>query len=532
MTNRLDEPGLFDDGTANSGPADAAARHGPGGLAASQLANHGVSGELAGFFTGLAEQTLSDGGLRFSASTVAALRRSILCRTHASLTLELGHLLTLLARGAPDDPSVALRLFYVDEAVTARRFCDQVAKGAVRLPEAAGLDGGHLNCGPDQGGFSHNLHRLPLWLALLELVVHIDPNVVTALSPSRNAEDWARSLQKLLQDYLVQHLQPANAQQRSYRALQWLGARAGEQPPLEAISDEQILQFWLQADPEDDFRRFRSVAEVFLYLYQALQLGSMQMAEGHSLALDEMEDWLTIDEALAEQLDDDALDGECLTRCPKFLTARVWRDCQLPVQHRAVLDRLPLTVLRMQVMGDHQARLIEAGKRSRAFDWAVLERDGYAQWTQCLQSHRAVFRQAALAGIEVLLRMNEPAEALSRLADWHPGALKDLSEREDAEGLPTDLDGQRLSALRLAAPSLNRALDACGSAFKSINRTGFQSEQDFVAADLYLGGLDRLRRVEQVLGRFLQRLEGAEVNYASDLAMYRDRFQILHGADS
>ncbi|WP_376696539.1 hypothetical protein [Wenzhouxiangella sp. EGI_FJ10305] len=502
------------------------------GRAAGQLAENGVSATLAGVFSGLADQSTSEGRPRFRGETVTALRRAVLCRTWAPLTLEIGHWFEVLARGSPDEAAIVLRAVYIEEVNSAQHFRYSVEHGRLVLPHGARLEGNKLHCGPAQEGFCLHLHRLQLWLALLELLIYIDPNLVTEVSPEMRAVDWARRLQKLFNSFLSEHLQPSRWQQRAYGALKWLAEQAPDSAPETVIDDQRILEFWRHANPDDDYRRFRSVAEVFLYLYRALIAGARARAAEHAMALDEMHEWLAVDPVHAEYLDEDRLDGGDLTRHPKFLTARVWQECELSVTHQDVIDQLPLTLLRMQVFGNHQARLIEAGKRGRPFDWGSLETDTYCEWLERLVAHRATIDQAALAGIEVLLQLEEMPEALGLLVDWHPEAFSDSSGEAGQLPFSDTTTTRELNTMRLQMPALNHALEACRKAFKAINRAGFRSEDDFAQPSAYRAGVAKLLTIDGVLAHFLHRIDSAKPNYAADLAIFRDRFQTLHGKDA
>src|SRR6056297_113506 len=132
------------------------------GLAAARLASHGVSDTFVALLQGLAEQTRSDGQSRFGRGAVGALRRALLCRNYAGLTLELGHLLELLGRAAPNDNQIALRLFWIDEITSPAALRARLESGQPGLPEGASLSDDRLLLGETQANFELNLHRLPV----------------------------------------------------------------------------------------------------------------------------------------------------------------------------------------------------------------------------------------------------------------------------------------------------------------------------------------------------------------------------------
>ena len=177
--------------------------------ATASLLQHGLSETLIGAFEALAEQTELDGRPRFSERTVRELRRIVLCRSYANACLELGWWLWTLWRGGGAD--APLRAVYMDHITNSRRALDAVARGTLRLPAEASVDG--AQCSVSAGGEAFVLHlgRLPLWTALLELLVFIDPAVLRPTDTDEAPGAVANRLQRALYGFLAEHAQPSGA---------------------------------------------------------------------------------------------------------------------------------------------------------------------------------------------------------------------------------------------------------------------------------------------------------------------------------
>ena len=208
--------------------------------ATASLLQHGLSETLIGAFEALAEQTELDGRPRFSERTVRELRRIVLCRSYANACLELGWWLWTLWRGGGAD--APLRAVYMDHITNSRRALDAVARGTLRLPAEASVDG--AQCSVSAGGEAFVLHlgRLPLWTALLELLVFIDPAVLRPTDTDEAPGAVANRLQRALYGFLAEHAQPLQQQRRLAIQLQWLGEQGGGDP-LAAIDDARILAY-------------------------------------------------------------------------------------------------------------------------------------------------------------------------------------------------------------------------------------------------------------------------------------------------
>ena len=496
------------------------------GRALGELVHCGVSETLLGLFTGLAEVCDADGKRRFPDKVIAELRRAVLCRHYAGLTLELSQWLCLLARGAPGDPQAVLNACYVHEIHSRRRLEHALAEGSLQLPADARLAEGKLHCEAGDGAFVLHLHRLPLLMALLEVVVYIDPAILV-LDAASAPKAVASTLQQQLYAFLAEHTQPAQQQRKCLALLRWLEERGALREGDAGITDAAVLAFWLEQAEQGDFRRYRSVADTFLYLDRALVAGRQVLAGARADAGQTEDTWLTLDEGLARWLDEELPAAETLCGLPRFLTRSAWLDCEVLLRHREALGRQPLTLLRMHTFGAHQARLLEAAKRRQPLPWAALQDDAYHAYVETLEELTAQMQQCRRACAQVLLDQESVAEALALLADIDPLALHGLAAHLEPGELP-DWSGPRLNELRLQLPELARALDAARSSLKGINRAGFKG--DAAAADAYSTGAAALAEVLKVVRRFIDDPAVSDANYRADLPIFREQLQRLHGS--
>lgn len=494
--------------------------------ATASLLQHGLSETLIGAFEALAEQTELDGRPRFSERILRELRRIVLCRTYASACLELGWWLWTLWRGG--GPEAPLRAVYVDQITGSRRMLDAIARGALRLPAEAMLDGMQCSVVAGNDAFVLHLGRVPLWTALLELLVFVDPAVLRPVDADESPGGVANRLQRVLYGFLAEHAQPLQQQRRLATQLQWLGEQdTGD--PLAAINDARILAYW--CDPPEgalDVVRFRTVAEGFLCLREALLAGQRAAAAGQALAFEEWDEVLVAAEDCERWLDPDALDLSALCATPRLLTARAAQALEPVARFPEAVVRLPLTLARWQVWGALQARWIEAVKRRQRFDAERAECPDYRAWCAELVDWQAELREMGDAGLGVLLQLDEWVEVLGALVESDPA----LAEVLRAEPQLVKLEASERAAARLRLPALNQALQRVERALKGTARAGFKGEQDFVDPEAYRAGCSALRSLD---GRLRRLLDGANAwagNFAADRSIVLERLTRLHAGDA
>lgn len=497
--------------------------------AASSLIHYGVSQTLIGAFEALAEQTETDGRHRHPEQALRRVRQAVLCRNYAGLCLELAWLLAGIARGTPQRQDAALRAFYVDGLATRARFAAALREGRVSLPEGSQWDDAALRLDIDGARFLLHLDRLPTLVCLLELLVFVEPAILSPPLSLLPPGALANRLQQCLYGFLSEHAQPMHQQRRFHAMLGWLREQAPDTAPIEAICDARIFAFWCDSPPDaTDVARFRTVAEAFLSLREALAIGERTAASGQEVAFEEWAEGLVCLDSVEALAGDEAIVLEPLTGFPRFLTQRAAQELELLAYYPEAIARLPLTLVRMRVLGAMQALTIDAAKRGRA--WAdVLPDVDYPGWMDGLGEQRQALEDMALAAAGVLLAQAAWGDGLAVLLEWIPELADELA------GLASDLDeggldagGAALAAARLRHPAINRAMQRAERALKATTRAGFKGDGDLAPCSEYRAGAGELRRLARRIDRFLAApVDWAEI-FAADLPIARDRLRFLH----
>lgn len=495
--------------------------------ATSSLLHHGLSQTLIGAFDALAEQIQADGRPRFPERTVRELRRLVLCRSYAGACLELGWWLWTLWRGGGSD--APLRAVYLDGLVNSRQVHAALAARRLRLPDEARIDGSSCEVEAGSERFVLHLGRLPLWCALLELLVFIDPRLLRPVEEAEPPGKVANRLQRTLYAFLGEHAQPLQQQRRLAAMLEWLGQQSPESPG-DAIDDRHILDFWLNPPQgAQDVVRFRTVAEAFFCLREALHAGARAHAAGQAIAFETLEDVLLVGEDVEIWLDSDSLNLAALCAPPRFLTARAAQSLEALARFPDAVGRLPLTLARWHVWGHLQGRWLEAVKRRQAFDPHSTGFDDYADWCTELVAWRDELAHMAEAGLAVLLKLGETTEVLGQLVEVEPQLADTICGRHD---LTDGIEPARLAALRLQLPALNQALQRIERALKSTTRAGFKGTEDYADAQAYQDGTLALRALDGRIRRLLVSAPQWSGNFAADRSIVLQRLTALHAGDA
>jgi hypothetical protein len=498
--------------------------------ATASLLHHGLSATLVGAFEALADQLERDGRPRFPDRTLRELRRIVLCRTYSGACLELGWWLWSLWRGG--GPDAALRVVYVDGLVNARRALAALAEGRLVLPPGTRIDGTQCEVVADSATFVLHLGRLPLWTALLELLVFIDPTVLRPDAGDELPGAIANRLQRVLYRFLAEHAQPLQQQRRLAAMLQWLAEQAPDDP-AGAIDDTHIFAFWLDPPASaQDVVRLRTVAEGFFSLRAALIAGQRAVAAGHALAFEQLDQLLLVAEDAEQWLDPEALDLGLLCAPPRFLTAKAAQALEVLAHFPDVVHRLPLTLARWQVWGGLQARWLEAVKRRQGFDPEAVECMDYAAWCAELADWRGELGQMTDAGLGVLLHYGEVTQVLGQLVEDDVALTDAVRALPELAELTNGLNTAALPALRLRSPPLNQVLQRIERSLKNTTRAGFKGTEDFADAQAYRTGVAALKTLD---GRICRMLAGAPHwfgNYTADRPIVLQRLTALHAGDA
>lgn len=532
-------------------------------------AGSAISGELSAALAAVTDESGVDGP-RYVPHVARLLVRTVAARAYGRPLLELGHLLRAAAvlSGRGGYPSFFWRVRRAD-----RLAFESLCLDAARRSSASGrirVAGGEVRLLYPSDEFAVTFARMPFLAALLDFAVTalgfaaVDEEAETLLAaPFEKAAAgvFANRMSKRLYDFLALHL-PSQQWQRKFREMTaFLGARgiAG----AEEIDDESVLEFWTErarkAEGAGDFRSYRATVESFLRLCQALEQAAARRAVagarpiGPDRAAGEV-DPAEVEECLAAAEDDeDAL--EVLARPPadavKFLNRRERASLALACGSPSA-RRLPLSVLRAEVWGDHQARITQAlrstgSRTSVAALIGATPREGYAErlaaWRTTLD-HLDTVRHAVAylllrnrqpAGIAAMMRL-APSLDISRMA-----SVLEESESEKVVRLrPRDAIAVFFDLLDRSDPAVGEALAFFRDgrrAFAGLSRQGFEESSaskttTIAAAEAAEGPLARVSTALQVyLERLIERLGGAPADdrLRVDAARFAEGFGHLYG---
>ena len=349
---------------------------------------YGVSAELIAAFEGLRESP-GISGPKYRHKDIDNLAQMILCRNYGKATLELSYLLSAVSLRSPGNTQKAwLNFFWLEEAITPKRFRAAFETIPTTAQSMLQLNESGLTISLSNQSFTLSPTRIAVLASLLEFIVHIDPSVLdqdalfgkTIPGNRKNRNDvsdqtvktLASNFQRLLYEYLADHLQPAQQQRRFRHLWEWLKRHysnsANQEVSETAITDEVILDFWKQTVKEEGdslgFRRYRTVAENFFDLRVAIQCVETQQNVNHSLSIgDEPSDGVVTSNQLQQALEtvnSDLFDVASLAQYPKFLTKQQTELCQPIVDAGETASILGLTIMRMSCFGDWQANLVQA----------------------------------------------------------------------------------------------------------------------------------------------------------------------------
>jgi hypothetical protein len=343
----------------------------------------GVSEALTLAVAAVAEATTAQGGLRHAPRTIDLLRRAVVCRNFALPVYELCHLINALeaCSGGRDG---YVRLLFEGAA--------SVASFKGRVEQALARRGGFRRAGVERtaqglalryrdGIFQVSWARMPFLAALAEFLVgalsytDVDAALRGMLADPASAaaiRGAANRIASLLNRYLGQHLESEANGARFRQIVGFLAARDGGGLVLD---DAAVLAFWVsecgRGDSELGLRAFGATFESFVALHRVLVFERTQQAAVGAAPLDAQAGIDPDPEAVADRLAGlmdkwvSPLHGfdETPVDRVKFFTGRERADLLLLMECGPQARQFPLSLLRSDVFGAVQARLVQALRR-------------------------------------------------------------------------------------------------------------------------------------------------------------------------
>ncbi len=535
-----------------------------------RVLEQGKSAELSACLQ-LIQETTVDDVEKYSAKTCRELARAIVCRTYAPAIHELCHLVVIAAHlGAPDRRYESL--FWDSGPARPRGFRDFLEQRHTGNP-AFDMVGGEVAIAYADKPFAVTYGRMPLLSALLEFLmtalgyIPLDEALTPLLGEMPTAaqvSDAANELSKQAYGYLQAHLPAVQEQRKNRSFLAFAAARAADGLSLEAVTDENVLAYWLAHSRDDDSegaatdaRTYRGVFRTAAHLIRILRHAEEKYHLDGALPIGADRDSGEIDpaeleQALAEIDDrDTALSEVAAGVGVKFLNRREIESLEQALFGDDVGGALTRSILRNAVFGDAQARLIQAtrGKPSaEALQEKILAEpdDDYQARLADYISLGEHLERVMFAALHVLglARHRAAVDAVLALRpDLDLGTLDDAEEPNWGDGNVVSFRAK--SALdgffhRLMTENATDADDLAGlaanarAAHKGIARQGFADEVagDSAIVEVFAEAIAPLARLRRELAAFLEKHADAidwDDEIKTDTPTFRDQFLLLYG---
>ena len=518
--------------------------------------HYGVSETLIGLFNDLRELSgLGGNGTKFRHDDIDKLERAIVYRNYGKNCLELAHLLAAVLQKPPMRPgqSILLEFFWFEQNVTPQRarcaLADIKPKGKNRIQ--VGEQFIELNWG--DSAFSISPSRMGFLSALLEFAQFADPTLIIEAqeklaNPTEKAiQAFSSWIQKRLFEFLGPHMVPAQLRRRLRVLIDWYKQNADQAPSMEDyINDEVVFAFWQHWALDDEglgFRKLSTVADDFITALKALEIGrgKSQALTAVTIGMDvETGEWHP--EQLAEHIEEVGLDAPDLTFMEKqikfFPNARWVGLCEALIYRGSISLKLPLTCVRVAVLGSLQDKLIQAlkDKNHDVFNQCLQGKteSDYGAHLSELDQFAVEIEQARLLGLGLFLMINSE-DALGLIAElMPPAALENLKAQWLGDAEDIDIAAhellEKLPELRLSHPELNRLCQDALNKFKKTARAGFAELPEEQGLADYQYGLELIAESRRLRDAYVACLKTqCNLDFENDLGEFTKSLNRIYG---
>jgi hypothetical protein len=475
-----------------------------------------ISGELASALAAVVEAS-GDAGRRYDARVRRSLIQTVAARAYGRPLLELAFLISAADRIAGRGGYIGY-LWGVRTASAAAFKAASIASGWLDR-NGFGVHAGanELILRTTSPEFRISYGRIPFLAALLDFCVTalgfeaVDDEIATFLAGPQGrgeAQALANALSRRLYEFLKRHL-PSQQYERKFGVIcGFLADRSGRRPAAESIDDRTILAFWEQRcalhSDGGDFRGFRTVALDCFRLRTALKEAAVRRAVESAAPIGPSREQGEVDpEQVLEALE--VVDGgrAILTELSsppadrlKSVNKREAARLELVLEAGDAAGILPLTILRAEVFGAHQARIIQALRRRSGHAGQDLvagligtsPEETYATTVASFGTIAMHLLKVRKALMYILFRNRRPealAIAVSLFPEMAPALKQSVSGSGPFEGNVVPLRPEQvvggliehaLSGDPEAAPEAG-FFHAARGAFAKINRRGFDENR-------------------------------------------------------
>jgi hypothetical protein len=566
----------------------------------SQITRYGVSSSFNALFESLRE-TPGIYEKKYRSEDVNKVAQYLVCRNYGKACLELSYLAWAVVNYPAESMANAplLEFFWLNESITPARFRAAFAQPyqasennyQIAINEA-GLQLGFF--GQSTSHFVISPTRVGVLAVLLEFITTVDPQQLQVIEQSikderseQSIKSLSSNLQKIIYQYLSEHLIQAQQQRRFRYVTQWLdrqksAKKSSDKQGLDNqqlgqtssssnvtdnfLTDETLLSFWQQAAVDENspgFKLYSSALHDFIDVHTALQQAkdSLEIENSTTIGFD-----LDSGEYSPDLIQTILFDGEhsdetglaWLSASPKFLTKTQWAFIEPLMLHNAQLKPLALSLLRLTIFGHWQAAIVQAKRKSQQNVIDKLAQTPifhYQKYQQQLAELDNVINHVQLAVIHIFYHLQDSrylglalpflsAEEQLKIQKLVNSVLDDTGKEDSAFGsvddnqaldeINTKLFLKSKSYLLQSLP-LQQVMQKAKAAFNANNKAGFQQIPDAENSDIYQDGHDAMVKCQQAintLDRKLMKLwsqsSSSETNFSSDVSIFKSMFSQLY----
>jgi len=544
------------------------------GNLSSQVTRYGVSESFNALIEGLRDTH----GLvekKFRLDDVNKVAQYLVCRNYGKTCLELCYLTWAIVNYPRKTVANAplLEFFWLDESITPARFRQAFSQPYQNKDINISLNEDNLQLHFSQqssttNSFNISPTRVGVLAVLLEVITTIDPQqlqfIETSLkdtSDDKAIKTLSSELQKIIYQYLAEHLIQAQQQRRFRYITQWLDNQNESQKVdqntgnANFLNDEAILEFWLQACSDDSspgFILYSSALHDFINTHQALQQAKQTMAVENAATIGlDVEGGEYSPDAIQEILFNDTSETEnfsWLCQAPKFLTKSQWTFIEPLLQHKAQSKILALSFARLAIFGQWQATLVQAKRKSSEFlkqKLNALPAKNYQQYQQQLSDQKDAYRGVILTIIHILYT-HKDSRYLGLSLDFLPASItksiKTLVKSQLSNDTTVEVINTNKCLFNLSQPLLlqsfefQQLMQSAKKAFNGNHKEGFQRLPAAEQLDKYQDGYDALSSCQQLISDIIKQLEknwsissDSEANFSSDVSIFKSMFEQIYG---
>ena len=516
----------------------------------SNIINYGISETLKALFAQLKE-TPSQYGYKYHAKDVEQLSQYIVCRNYGSVCYELSFLCWAVVNHPGYSSSPLLSFFWLEENIQPKRFRQAFNQPIQTASNNIIMGKEYLKLQIGDMDFAISPTRVSLLAVLLELIANIEPaqlaNMEKHLLAGNNQaiKNLSSELQKLIYNYLKEHIPEASTQDR-FRAISgWL-----KQHNLTAnqLTDQDVLNFWLSPPAQPSYIKYSTALDDLLDAISAIEVVENTVNAEHALSLgndseqgEVSAEW--VQHTIFEQADNHT-DLGWLCHSPKFLTLAQFQPMKSLLSHGKLARQLPLSFLRLSVFGGWQSVLIQAKRKSpqeladklqqnpnrQYLDYIAELNDSETQCKQVQQIIAHIFYNLNVPLFIGIMLKQLPTDLQQTLKIWMRAQIANTTESEPN---PFSHIQQWLSE----HPRAQFWLTEAEFLFKNNNKDGFKKLPSIAELDIYQDGSETLNHCQELVARYLlvikklnhENTQLAEI-YRSDLCIFSNRFKQIYGA--